>query len=64
MLPDTRQSLIIMMIASAINERLQRKLDYVEKKAAHSALATPRLHGRQGSLLHLSAARTPSDDLA
>ena len=33
MLPATLQSLIV-MIASAINDRLQRKLDYVEEERA------------------------------
>ena len=46
MLPMTLP-LLIVMIASAINDRLRRKLGYVEERNAPPSRETRRRHGRQ-----------------
>jgi len=51
MLPATLQFLIV-MIAAAINDRLQRKLDYVEEERRVLRERLDAATGRQEALLH------------
>src|SRR5450631_1387624 len=58
MLPFTLQFLIA-MIASAINERLQRKLDYAQEEVRGSQRDPLRRHGQRAYFLHRRSASSP-----